>query len=417
MTGQNESAIIRGIKTIGVGKKGSKPLTPELVREITEDLIFGKVSAPSKGAFFAALVLKGVEPHEIELEKALLPGALHDFAQLVELIAADAPPFAKDICISILSGKTLDKESAYRLGKFLFSNDPGDGARGLVASALRVRYETADEYQGLLGAMQDTLEKPFRAKVPEGDPVVQLAEPFDGVDNSYLITPLIADYIQTLGFRVISMTGRNSGPKWGNTLFDLTKKMGIAPVNGNADLGAPKPVFGWYVNQENLSSAVDRWVEIRRQTIKRPFLSTLEKFLNPANAQIIMTSAFHPPYTEKMITVAERAGYPAAIVMRNGQEGSLSFPLNRSVKALCSAVQCEGDYKREELELNPLDALKEEIKVDEKLTKPSLEENARLIKAYKEKGKSGNAFFDSRVKISCHGMKRLIDWVKHYLPS
>ena len=209
------------------------------------------------------------------------------------------------------------------------------------------------------------------------------------------------------------MVGRNSGPKWGNTLLDLITTMGISSISGNRDLGNPKPDFGWYVNQENISRAVGRWVEIRKQTIKRPFLSTLEKLLNPAKAQIIITSAFHPPYTEKMITTAERAGFPAAIVMRNGQEGSLSFPLNRPVKALVSVVQCEGEYKREEVEFNPTELLGFEIKTDAKLTNPSLEENARLIKTYKEKGKSGNEFFDYRVKITCSGLKRAIDWIKN----
>jgi len=316
------------------------------------------------------------------------------------------------ICREVLSGKTLSRETAYRLGKFLFSDDPGDSARALIASYLRVRYETTDEYDGLLSAMQETLEKPFCEKVPDGEPVIQLAEPFDGVVHSYLLTPLLADYIQNLGFRVVTMVGRSSGPKMGNTVLDLIKTMGIKPIASHRDLEQSKPDFGWYISQEDLSSAVDRWVEIRRQTVKRPFLSTLEKFLNPIKAQIVITSAFHPPYTEKMIAVAERAGFPAALVMRNGQEGSLAFPLNRSIKILCSAQQCEGEYLRQEFEISPSEILGFEIKVDEKLSQPSLGENARLIKAYKEKGASGNEFFDYRVKITCEGLKKAIHWIK-----
>ena len=60
----NEPAIVRGIKTVGVGKKGSKPLTAQLAREILKDLNAGKVSAAAKGAFFAGLLAKGMEPQE-----------------------------------------------------------------------------------------------------------------------------------------------------------------------------------------------------------------------------------------------------------------------------------------------------------------------------------------------------------------
>ncbi len=406
-------AIVRGIKSVGVGKRGSKPIDATLAREIISDMKTGNISAPAKGAFFGALFIKGVTNNEAVLDDIFPPGTLHDAGKLAEQIAFDAPDFVKDICASLLKGQTLNLESAHRLGKFLFSNDPGDCARGMIASVLRVRYETPDEYDGLLRAMQETIEKPFCQKVPAGDPVIQLAEPFDGVDNSYLLTPLIADHLQSLGFRVISMVGRNSGPKWGNTLLDLIKEMKIRTVSGNADLKEPKPDFGWYINQENLSIAVDRWVEIRRQTVKRPFLSTLEKFLNPANANIVITSAFHPPYAEKMIMVSERAAFGGALVMRNGREGSLAFPLNRPVKILCSAMQCEGEYTRHEIEIKPQEILGKEILVDEKLTQPSLSENARLIRAFKEKGSSGNENFDLRVKISCIGFQKAVEWIRN----
>ncbi|OFZ55578.1 MAG: hypothetical protein A3D92_24810, partial [Bacteroidetes bacterium RIFCSPHIGHO2_02_FULL_44_7] len=276
----------------------------------------------------------------------------------------------------------------------------------------RVRYETADEYAGLLRAMEDTIEPEFRTKAPEGDPIIQLAEPFDGVDNSYLITPLLADFIQNLGFRVVTLIGRNSGPKFGNSVSDVISALDIKPIRGNSDLAGPKPPFGYFVHQANLSRAIDRWVEIRKQTIKRPFLSTLERFLNPTKAKILIVSAFHPPYTEKMITVAERAGYSGAIVLRNGLEGGMAFPLvDRPVKILASVQQCEGDYLREELEMLPSQLLGFDVKTDEKLTQPSVEENARLIREYQEKDTSGNDNFDNRVKISCNGIKKAIDWV------
>lgn len=413
--GPTEPAIIRGIKTVGIGKKGSRPLAAELAREILMDLKSGKADPVATAAFFAALVIKGISPEELILQEAFEAGVFHDPQRLGHELTKDAPEFVKWICAQILSGHTLDKETARHLGEFLFSNQPGDSARGLVASALRVRYETDDEYEGLLEAMHETLEPPFRQAVAAGEPIVQLAEPFDGVSRSYLITPLIADYIQRHGYRVVSLVGRSSGPKIGNNLWDITQAINGQLAKGNQDLGKSKPDFGWYLHQKDLSPAVDHWVEIRRRIVKRPFLATLERFLNPTQARISISSAFHPPYTEKMMTVCERAGYPGCIVMRNGQEGTLSFPLNRSVKVLCSARQKDGSYRRQEFEFSPSQILGTEMTVDEKLQQPSVTENARLILKYKGEGRSGNTFFDERVKVTTLALDEAMSWLKRHI--
>ena len=39
--------------------------------------------------------------------------------------------------------------------------------------------------------IEDTLTPAFKIPAPKGEPIIQIAEPFDGVDHSYMITPLI----------------------------------------------------------------------------------------------------------------------------------------------------------------------------------------------------------------------------------
>ncbi len=407
-----EPAIVRGIKTAGIGKKGSKPLTPELCREILEDLRAGKAAPIAQGAFFGALIMKGVALEEQILGQAFDPGTLGNPARLLEALSPEAPTSIKQICIELLEKKELDKQTAYQLGKFLLSAEPGDGARGMAVSILRVRYETHDEYEGLLKSFQESLEPAFRTKVPAGEPIIQLAEPFDGVDQSYMITPVVAKFLQTQGYRVISMVGRNSGPKLVNNLLDLVSALKIECAKGNEDLKNEKPSLGWYFNQKNLSKDMDRWVELRRQTIKRPCFATLEKFLNPVNAAVIITSAFHPPYGEKMTTVAERAGFAASIVIRNGIEGTIAFPLKRSAKILCSVKQSNGQYLRNEFDFNPVSFLGQEVDVEEKLEKPDIQENARLVEQFVSQGKTNNQHFDLRIKTTCAGIKQAIEWIE-----
>src|ERR1700690_1046229 len=105
----NEPAINRGIKTVGIGKKGSQALAPELALEILDDLKSGKVSEAAKGAFFAGLCAKGIEPQEKALEQFFAEG-----------LFKDAPQFIQWVCGQLLAGHSLDKQTAYDLGKFLF---------------------------------------------------------------------------------------------------------------------------------------------------------------------------------------------------------------------------------------------------------------------------------------------------------
>src|SRR3989338_7578702 len=121
-----EDAIRRGIRTVGVGKKGSKPLSGPLAQEIVEDFKAGKVTPASAGAFFAGLFYKGITTDEEALDGAFeTPGALKDPRLLVKVLDSDAPDFVQDICLRLLSTQTLDKNTAYRLGQFLLSDDPG----------------------------------------------------------------------------------------------------------------------------------------------------------------------------------------------------------------------------------------------------------------------------------------------------
>jgi len=411
----HDTAIAQGIKAVGVGRRGSKPLQPGLIQDILSELESGSASAIAKGAFFGALIIKGLTEEELKLDAAFAPNTINNPQKLTEALAGEAPEFVKAFCIRLFQGETLNRDEAEQLGGFLFSDEPGDGARGITASILRVRYETPDEYEGLLASMDKTIEEPFRSPVPVGSPIVQIAEPFDGVDRSNLITPIAAKSIQQLGYRAVSLVGRNSGPKFGNNLLDLAESLNGCFLAGNAGLAEQPPSLGWYLNQKDLSKEIDRWVERRRQTIKRPFLSTLERFVNPLDAHIMIASAFHPPYGEKMVAVCERARYPGIIIVRNGLEGSLAFPLMRAAKIICSARQKDGNYKREEMVVKPEDYLDHPVKADERLNNPSLEKNTELIKTYHEKGQTSYDLFNWRIKVTCAGFKRAIEWVEHNL--
>lgn len=53
-----------------------------------------------------------------------------------------------------------------------------------------------------------------------------MAEPFDGMDRGELLTPLLAQHLQSrFNVVVVSQCGRTSGPKYGQNLLDIATAM------------------------------------------------------------------------------------------------------------------------------------------------------------------------------------------------
>lgn len=411
-TTTSEPAIRRAIKAVAVGKKGSKPLDENLIDELINDFKEDRVTPIERGAFFGALVMKGITPAEQKLESIIAHNAFSDFKKMVGAIATDAPDMIQWVCEKLLSGSTLDKQTTYKVGQFLFSDEKGEGARGMIASILRVRYETDEEYEGLLQAVHETIKPEFRHAVPAGKPIIQIAEPFDGCDHSNMITPLVARNLQDLGYRVVTLCGRNSGPKFGNNIYDIAQQLKGDFLGKSAALSDEPKAFGWFLKQKDLSDALDQWVDRRHKIIKRPFLATIERFVNPLTADICIASAFHPPYGEKMLTMAERMGFKGNIIVRNGLEGTVAFPLLRSAKILCSARQADGTYLRHEFEYNVQEELGIKPDIEEKLINPSVEKNVALINEFVDNGQTSYDLFNGRVKATSEGIKCAIKWIK-----
>jgi len=225
---------------------------------------------------------------------------------------------------------------------------------------------------------------------------------------------LVGRSLQAQGYRVVHQVGRNSGPKSEMNLWDIVQALGLKAALSNSDVGLDKPAFGWFFHQSMMSRALDRWVDLRHQIIKRPFLATLERFINPLKADILVASAFHPPYGEKMMTVAERAGFKGIIIVRNGIEGTIAFPLLRGVKILMSAKQQDGSFRRHELIIENAPV----VDTEEMIEKPKAIDNARLIENFVKEGASagqgtGNIkHFDLRVKMTCEGLNQALAWLK-----
>jgi anthranilate phosphoribosyltransferase len=172
------------------------------------------------------------------------------------------------------------------------------------------------------------------------------------------------------------------------------------------------PTWGWVLDQALLSPALDQWVERRRAIIKRPFLATLEKVLNPTGAQLLITSVFHLTYMEKMVELGMMAGFEAVIVLKRGLEGSLAPSLARATGILCAARLSDGTVVSHRIEADDEAFASYRAATDGVIENPDVHENARLIRRFAQTGATGNADFDQRCRLAIDLYRKGIRWVE-----
>ncbi len=414
-TPATDTPLGRGIKHIGIGKYGSKPLTPELLIECRAALLDPASHPLQRGAFLGALLAKGPTPEEKTLEDVIGKGAFSHPTFFINKVCPDLPVGMHPIATKLVRGANLQVTEAEQLGDYLFGDGECETFRGLAASIMRVRHETNEEYQGLMRAAERTFSPGFGSISCADRPLVQLAEPFDGVDNSYMITPLLAQFFQKRGYGAVSMVGRSGGPKFTLNALDLYMHMGCQYLQSNHELDTPLAHYGWVLDQKALSPALNQWVNRRQVILKRPFLATLEKVLNPCNARILVTSVFHITYQMKMAELAMMAGFDAVIVLKRGLEGSLAPSTSRASGILCGVRTPKGHlfFQHFEGDAPAFAAFRTESETQHE--QPLALDNARLVRQFMTEGKTADADFDNRVRFAHALYGRGLDWVEAQL--
>jgi len=410
------TALGRGIKYIGIGKNGSKPLPTELLEECRQVLMTGQGDPLQVGAFLGALLAKGPTPEERTLEAIYGKEAFSHATFFINKVCPDLPASLFPIATKLVRNHRLSPSEAHQLGDFLYSDEAVcETFRGLAVSILRVRHETNDEYKGLYDATMETITPGFRQLSCVDRPLVQLAEPFDGVEHSYLITPLLAHFFEKRGYGVLSVVGRTPGPKHTLNAHDLYLHLGCPMLQSNHELANSPAPFGWVLDQKALSPALNHWVDRRRVLLKRPYLATLEKVLNPCSARILVTSVFHITYQMKMAELALMADFDAAIVLKRGLEGSLAPATSRASGILCAVRTARGHLFHQTFDIDLPAFAEYRTESDEIVTELQTTDNVELIRQFMLDGETGNEDFDNRVRFAHALIGRGLDWIEGQL--
>lgn len=213
------------------------------------------------------------------------------------------------------------------------SVDPVQAAIFLIA--LRMKRECDDENRGVLEALRTTTGFAVAAV----DDLVDIADPYDGFLRHLPAGPFLPALLAACGVPAVSHGCRELGPKFGLTHHQVLAAAGIktdlAPEAAAACVMDPN--IGWaYVDQRQFHPGLYRLIELRRLMVKRPCLSTLEKFCGPVRARgntHLMVGYVHTAYEELLPLVARHAGFRSAMIVR-GLEGGVIPPLNTPSKLI-----------------------------------------------------------------------------------
>ena len=178
-----------------------------------------------------------------------------------------------------------------------FANAKGDETADSGLMHLGIRKDNEDnEDKGSLGTKIGINLKDMPALE-----CVVFAEPTTGLHYTPFLTPFLGFDLMAEGVPVFHMVSRNPGPKFSPNLDDIFQTYAMSMQSGQktnssdteniaSDFGSPKKDefsavstsdFGCFIKIDRLSPCMDIWVERRKHTYKRPFLSTIEKFIFP----------------------------------------------------------------------------------------------------------------------------------------
>ncbi|MFN3603270.1 MAG: hypothetical protein ACK4UJ_01025 [Leptonema sp. (in: bacteria)] len=380
-----ENSIEQAIALIGIGKYGSSSLPENLEQSITTDLESPEIPNIQKGAFWGAIFLKGFESKsEKNIQNHF---KIHTVEDIISKLCKTKDIKILNLIHRLLQGFTLDLEESYTIGRFLFKEKfslEEEFDIGLITSILRFRHETLEEYLGLLKSIEDLYYHKWNAKIISSisENFIILTEPFDGINRSYLLTPLIGRKLIEEGYIPFFIVSKNPGPKFHYNLFDLAKFLDAPFLQDPSEIEKymnqnslkNSDFHGLYIDVKNLSSILDIWIERRKLLKKRPFLSTLERIYNPINAKTQFFSAFHPPYLEIITEILQKKEIPNIVGIRRGEEGGLSFSFNKRNEILISKKKENGYQTETKIFYEPFP---QEVKI-----KPDLNTNAQIILSY-----------------------------------
>jgi anthranilate phosphoribosyltransferase len=322
------------LKKKGIGPEGSKSLQTKELEEVEISFTNETYSLTTRATLLTALLMLPATENEAYWLKRLahsysviLPQQLYF---MMDRSYANTP-FECYLC-DTLSLKNLSYDQAVdAMTQLLTDNIIPDFQKGAFLEAQRLKRESFDENK----AFFDVLWK-FTSRIETNLPVlIDISDNYDGFNRYHNLAPFYAAAIASCGFPCIVHGTDEVAPKYGVTSKKILDACNANTLKSGEAISRQliEKSIGWgYIDQSIFHPLLFNLKTIRKEMVKRPFLATFEKMMQPIRAihgNHLLTGFTHAHYrTEVAAQLKSQNKITAAIVIK-GIEGSSCPPLNR----------------------------------------------------------------------------------------
>ncbi|MCJ8328910.1 MAG: hypothetical protein HRT89_19785 [Lentisphaeria bacterium] len=218
--------------------------------------------------------------------------------------------------------KDLSREEAREAMTLILDGSADPVETGVFLVALRMKRETDDENFGILDALKASLGESRKVDLDE---LLVIGDPYNGFARYPVASAFLPAVLAALGIPCLIHGTKNMGPKYGLTHAKIYTKLGLQNSSTIDDSEAELLAKRWsYLDQSIMSPALHALKHVRDLIVKRPCLSTLEKFMSPYSARRnhMLVGYVHKDYEDLLIRIAKEYGYDSSLIV-HGIEGGV----------------------------------------------------------------------------------------------
>ena len=321
------------LKKKGIGPEGSKSLNKEELDFVDVHYQNSKVSLTTKATLLTALLL--LEPNEFEshwLTKVkknpnqFLPHELLPFLQI-----SDSNDLQNSI-LKLIRKEELDEGECLLCMTALFNFEIPEYLKGAFLEGERLKRETFSENKFFFNYLWNKVNRveidtPF---------LIDICESYDGCLRSPNYCVFIAALLGSAGFPTIVHSVDHVAPKEGVTSHQIISAAGKLPFNTSIKVAEElmNNSIAWgYLDQSVYFPELYKLKQLRKEMVKRPFLATFEKLLQPIRAvqgNYIYTGYTHPHYRTELVKQLIAQNKICKALILKGAEGSTQLSLTKS---------------------------------------------------------------------------------------
>jgi anthranilate phosphoribosyltransferase len=375
----NQERLEELLKKKGIGPEGSKSLHKEALKEVTVLFQDAQVSLTTKATMLTAILTLEPNPDEEEWIQNLKKNPQFLPKELLGFITPTNDPFLT-IIKKLISMQDLNAEESEQGMDFFFHPESPAYLKGSFLEAERLKRETFVENKVFF----ESLWKRAKRETIALPVLIDICDSYDGSNRTRNYSIFTACLLASAGFPCLVQGLDKVAPKQGITSHQILKLAGKNPLSElkKAAEDLKDPSIGWaYVDQQVFFPELYAMKVMRKEMVKRPFLATFEKLLQPAQAMggnYIVTGYTHPHYREELVNQLKEQGECRQALILKGMEGSTHISNSRET----ASVHFDGkEIKNSTVHPSLFGLTAQEEKQDKTITaNMSLEEGLAALK-------------------------------------